>query len=430
MECSDDLQYCCESFKLYDLKSIKEIGKGAFSTIYSAEAYYNSTKVENIVIKKIKCKIEDFPIMADEGKTAIYMSNNNIGPEVYCTFYKTYKKTVVQYIIMKRMDFDAKVALESETILTQNKIKIANDMVKLVKLITYKHGKYFTDIKPNNFMVSEDYTVKMIDFDNRFHFTKKLKDIDAFYYNNIVYLYCEIPDKYSKDIKRDLSNYIIKNIGPFYIEFSSFKTRSRTLVHDGKFLSINSFYYLLEKLNLDSQNLLKELNEYLFLHCNKKLRPFEDPTDVTKVIPLFKYMINKSKNNGDISLLYKQIMLLCNLVRNQTLDKVYKDYSKFDLLVYSSNAYSGENLDTNIFRRYTYLEPTIYEIYILLKYIYDIDNIHIQDVLLKINLHIDLMIKYRPYDIVCTIMSFYTDKSFGVPYIKIQDPVLDYISHY
>ena len=413
LDCKKDFKFCCESFKLYDLTKIKTLGSGAYGTVYLATAYLGSKKVDNIVVKEIRGDMDDIVDMRKEVEYSIYMSKVGVGPKIYCTFYQTYGPNIKQYIIMQKMDMDCLEAIKGK-LPTLDKIDIVNKMCLLIHESVYKYKIYCTDIKMENFMYTKNnQEVKMIDFGGTFCTRVKPDNIDNFYYMMLIQLYCSIDKKYTVDVAENIRDYCLEHIGPLYILYSSYKTCNSYYIMKGHSQSVYGFYKSLDCLDLYNTQSLQYINEYIYSGYNNRLPKFKNSNDIEGIKTMVTYIYNM-KPRDDQNKNYKQITLIARVLHSHNLDHVLKQYTKGELYDYSMKPYVCIKDDDNHLIAYDHDVPTLLEIYMLLKQCINftastaVEN-DIQNLIDDIYYNIIVLIKYKPYDIVITFLSMYTD---------------------
>ncbi len=180
---SEILQNCS---KIPDILLTDVIGEGGYGIVY-----LGTTKdSKQVAIKFIKKELEneDYEIIDKEIAFSYYMGTTNLAPKLYDAFYVINKKTgeFKQCLIMEYFKYNGIDALKRAS--DSQKRHIINEMIRIIKemIITYK--MYCIDIKPANFVISENLeTVKIIDFgadwcrpgDNRYD-DKKLFQLMVF----------------------------------------------------------------------------------------------------------------------------------------------------------------------------------------------------------------------------------------------------------
>ena len=412
MECKKDLKYCCESFKLYDLDITEKLGNGFSAVVYQADAYKDNKKIDNIVIKIItppKSKY-GFNSLLDENEQSLYMSSIGIGPKVHCIFYKIDKSTVSLYIVMEKMDFTVDELLKG-SLSTEEKIKLVQNMISLFHDSVYKYKIYCSDIHPRNFMVSfsgKKMKMKMIDFGSKFCTRNYKKNIDIFYHIVLICLYVQIDIKYSIKLQNLLYKYTKNNIFSMYELISNSHILRPYIDIKGKIIrNIFVFYYFLNKIGLNDS--LFVLNKSIYQKYNNKLKPFRNINDI-KILK--KNIHNIIEDKAPNYVIYKHISYIEDKLHYDTLSK--NDYRV---------EYHDEFIRISMFEIYVLLEHILkyYSNYVPINDTWTIVKIIIEDV--------DIMLLYKPYDIICTLLKYYADISILKDFYEIHEELDLYISN-
>jgi serine/threonine protein kinase len=158
----------------------KEIGRGSYSSVFTAKATNNNGKLMNVAIKIIpKTNMDE---MNYEVEFGFYMDESKIGPKIYDAFFIKKKSEYTQYIIMEAFDINVYSVLHSN-IHQKTKNFVLWQIVKLMHKQLFDCRLECYDIKPGNFVYNrKTKVVKMIDFGSEFcnidKVTKSKKEYD------------------------------------------------------------------------------------------------------------------------------------------------------------------------------------------------------------------------------------------------------------
>ena len=149
---------------LTKIKLGSKLGEGAYGKVYKATALEGLNEI-SVAIKIADVKSENLEDISTEIKYAKYMSDVNIGPKIYDSFYIKKLDIYKHYIIMEPFSLNCHDALQ-ENIPKKSKLKIINSMISLLRKQIFKYKLYCSDIKPANYVCNLEpkISVKMIDF--------------------------------------------------------------------------------------------------------------------------------------------------------------------------------------------------------------------------------------------------------------------------
>lgn len=168
-----------------DYKNINisdEIGKGSYGVVYKGT--YEIKKTINVALKMVEIDPDKENAEDDfyqEISLSLLMSKYSIGPNVYKVFKTDSHKGI---IIMDYFPFSFDKVLLMNDIPDYHDtiIKLINKAIDLLYIQIFDLNVFCSDIKPENFVVTSDYSdIKMIDFGSDWC-TKNLKYKSMLYY--------------------------------------------------------------------------------------------------------------------------------------------------------------------------------------------------------------------------------------------------------
>ncbi len=170
------------SLKVKDISLSSLIGEGAHGKVYKATGVYNSKKID-IAVKIIhNANLDE---MFDEVNYSYYMSELEIGPQIYDAFFQKKRNMYIQYIIMEPFDGEVESLLRSNTTSIKFKKYAINKMCLLLYRLLFESSLECYDIKPTNFVYKKNGTIKMIDFGSTWC---KSNVNETPFHKNIIYL--------------------------------------------------------------------------------------------------------------------------------------------------------------------------------------------------------------------------------------------------
>lgn len=162
------------SRELQDIKIIKQLGKGSYGTVYFAEGVDKNNKQINLAIKKIIIPINSYSKteimnkLFEEIEYSYYMGEVDLAPKIYDSFYIQKYNEIIQYIIMEPGMTSVEKILKDPLLEKNFKLQMIYEMIQLIERSIFDYDMYCIDIKPANFVVMIDNSVKLIDFGRDF----------------------------------------------------------------------------------------------------------------------------------------------------------------------------------------------------------------------------------------------------------------------
>jgi serine/threonine protein kinase len=223
------------------------------------------------------------------------MSESNIGPKIYDSFYIENEQSITNYTIMEKFDKDLFSVLVS-TINTPKSINTTKEFIgmtiKLFNKQVYLLSVYCTDIKPENYVVKKN-KVRMIDFGtfcnegiNSFFegvvTNGEYNKQDLFYYLVLLQLYVLIMALLNYRNKADVLKYDSNNeihqvLEPFFRD-PNFLPHVQGQGQEQGQSRVTVMDYIVFNYNVFKE--IRTINHYVYGICNIKT-----PAELLKVFP-------------------------------------------------------------------------------------------------------------------------------------------------